>query len=1220
MAMFSKSDPSYEVLSEVLASLLAGQQWSVEFPTADSHSFLLLQTEEDAAAFVLAEENVEATCRNSYARFKHVYRDRHDEWADHHLSFVVCAPERKPGSQLETFLSQLESDVFFCRKYILHMKRDSSGLAQELERLPFIPVNVSGSTTVRRPLSALQLLRRYGVRQDVAENMALPQRRAAEGILEDLRADPPELEDLRYSGREIESQDEERETRRIRSVCIKGFRAYGQEAVFDVDADVVVLHGPNGLGKTSFFDAIDFACTGRIGRLQKRGRTPQGFMDLVSHRRSGDPSGHVTMEVSTAEGGVSLRRAISERKSAMIDGDEMDRGTTLDWLTSAQWGGKRPRIDNVENLFRATHLFSQAEPELLPGFRSTSLLSQDVVSRTLSLEDYSLSSSKVGGVLKLLSKDLKAQRSALAETRGELEEIQERLSDLPEGETVEQDEQLKVLVRSLVKSLESILKVEMSEGEEIVPSRVRDWRAELEARLQTQREALRELRQLEDGLGRYEEAVDRSETAGMSLTQIAKERDQQTSKMEWLDELIEKLASEEAERQRELERMAGRVASLHRGLSLKQQTEKLRVDEESLREEIDAIQKGIEERATGLKGLREGLEDLKKKIDDASREESQVRDRLDDFGQCLARIDEWRTAAAKGEELKAKESQLSRALEEQSAETSTKEEVVAGVKARLGRLESEFQRHESEDTALTRLLDSLEEHVKSGVCPACGAEHEDQAALLERIRSQKDRRPTRTETLAQEISDLRSVLAEATQSLSRLEEERTQLVETLAVNSRRQEQNALVLKEYEDLIRSLGLDPEVDELESILEAERAKLGSNIAELNEGIRLLVQDRTELTAELEEREKALASHRERKKERHETVERILAKMLEIQTETSELSVSIEKAESDLKSELVDAQGQHKKIASALDRTSQELKERQHEREQSEATLQRLKDRAEEEAQRREQALAEVSKYRERVRVFRGVDEISKDALSATRSDHEENVDDLEAALVDCLSAERILDASQRSAMRAELVEAQNRKASRERRLSDEVQTLEGLQDWLHRVQEVLAEEHSEAVSRHVEAIGPLASLLQRKLRSVYGFGDVHLSATKEHISVSVEDWNGDRVKPTDYFSESQKQILMLSLFLSTRLTQTWSRFAPIMLDDPVTHFDDLNAFGFVELLRGLTLSAGGARQFFISTCEERLFDLLRSKLGGDARRARFFRYEGIVRDGPIVEDVT
>jgi len=51
------------------------------------------------------------------------------------------------------------------------------------------------------------------------------------------------------------------------TVEIGGFRAFAKERSFDVDADAIVLHGPNGQGKTSFFDAILWALTGSIPRL-----------------------------------------------------------------------------------------------------------------------------------------------------------------------------------------------------------------------------------------------------------------------------------------------------------------------------------------------------------------------------------------------------------------------------------------------------------------------------------------------------------------------------------------------------------------------------------------------------------------------------------------------------------------------------------------------------------------------------------------------------------------------------------------------------------------------------------------------------------------------------------------------------------------------------------------------------------------------------------------
>lgn len=129
------------------------------------------------------------------------------------------------------------------------------------------------------------------------------------------------------------------------------------------------------------------------------------------------------------------------------------------------------------------------------------------------------------------------------------------------------------------------------------------------------------------------------------------------------------------------------------------------------------------------------------------------------------------------------------------------------------------------------------------------------------------------------------------------------------------------------------------------------------------------------------------------------------------------------------------------------------------------------------------------------------------------------------------------------------------------------------------------------------------------------DVKLHAKGNEIHVEV-GWETKHVKPADYFSDSQKQILMLSLFLAGRLTQTWSGFAPILMDDPVTHFDDLNAFGFVELIRGLISTSPGKRQFFISTCEDRLFELMLKKFGSAEGGAKFYRFEGIGPDGPII----
>jgi exonuclease SbcC len=94
-------------------------------------------------------------------------------------------------------------------------------------------------------------------------------------------------------------------------------------------------------------------------------------------------------------------------------------------------------------------------------------------------------------------------------------------------------------------------------------------------------------------------------------------------------------------------------------------------------------------------------------------------------------------------------------------------------------------------------------------------------------------------------------------------------------------------------------------------------------------------------------------------------------------------------------------------------------------------------------------------------------------------------------------------------------------------------------------------------------------------------------------------------------------MLSIFLAGGFWQNWSGFAPVLLDDPVTHFDDLNAYGFVELVRGIIATSPNEWQFIISTCEERLFDLMQKKFSRLPSGAIFYEFLGMSERGPIVE---
>src|SRR4029434_382579 len=55
-------------------------------------------------------------------------------------------------------------------------------------------------------------------------------------------------------------------TLRLKTVKLEEFRSFSA-GTLDLSADVVAIYGRNGAGKTTVFDAIDFALFGSISRL-----------------------------------------------------------------------------------------------------------------------------------------------------------------------------------------------------------------------------------------------------------------------------------------------------------------------------------------------------------------------------------------------------------------------------------------------------------------------------------------------------------------------------------------------------------------------------------------------------------------------------------------------------------------------------------------------------------------------------------------------------------------------------------------------------------------------------------------------------------------------------------------------------------------------------------------------------------------------------------------
>ena len=138
---------------------------------------------------------------------------------------------------------------------------------------------------------------------------------------------------------------------RLVRMNIAGFRGFNKEAEFDLDADVIVLSGFNGTGKTSFFDAILWGLTGSIERMGQKASVINKFASVDDAR--------VEIVLRTHDGRelVVVRRlsgidSPTETLSVTVDGHrEIGTSARALLLSELTWGGG-DADDSLESLSR----------------------------------------------------------------------------------------------------------------------------------------------------------------------------------------------------------------------------------------------------------------------------------------------------------------------------------------------------------------------------------------------------------------------------------------------------------------------------------------------------------------------------------------------------------------------------------------------------------------------------------------------------------------------------------------------------------------------------------------------------------------------------------------------------------------------------------------------------------------------------------------------------
>jgi len=136
---------------------------------------------------------------------------------------------------------------------------------------------------------------------------------------------------------------------------------------------------------------------------------------------------------------------------------------------------------------------------------------------------------------------------------------------------------------------------------------------------------------------------------------------------------------------------------------------------------------------------------------------------------------------------------------------------------------------------------------------------------------------------------------------------------------------------------------------------------------------------------------------------------------------------------------------------------------------------------------------------------------------------------------------------------------------------------------------------------------------EVRFACGFG----LRNKPTLNVLVKDKESEKeISPLLYFSAAQLNILSLSIFLARALNARSPSGEPldlILIDDPIHSMDSINVLSTIDLLRSIALNHD--RQIVISTHDENFYELLKRKVPAQLCRSKFLRLRSL---GRVEED--
>ncbi|WP_217607185.1 AAA family ATPase [Chitinophaga sp. GbtcB8] len=249
------------------------------------------------------------------------------------------------------------------------------------------------------------------------------------------------------------------------------------------------------------------------------------------------------------------------------------------------------------------------------------------------------------------------------------------------------------------------------------------------------------------------------------------------------------------------------------------------------------------------------------------------------------------------------------------------------------------------------------------------------------------------------------------------------------------------------------------------------------------------------------------------------------------------------------------------------------------------------------------AKVAQYKSQYKSITGRDELTIDIIRQNLSDNKNFIQNLKDVDVKIRELQANIQVMQQN---IELNKLKNEYKEKQKQLkaleeaTEKLRTLKGeLSDFL--IQKINSVLNQEIINDIYKKIDPHPDFKTIKLIPQF-------DGVKPKLFIkAVNEESNDEIDPILYLSSAQVNILSLSIFLAKALQNKDVMVNTIFMDDPIQYLDSINVLSFIDLLRSITADKQLDRQVVISTHDENFFNLLKKKFDPEYYKAKFIEFE-------------